>query len=266
MPTFPAAQASRTHPSAQTGRVAPAAQASRTFPSDSTESPPSYVGTKAGQTDGVDEYLTGGTPTLPNSGFSVSFWFKRNASSGTQTLVSRRTTGTNAWQVYTSAGPYIIASWNASGGNASTSSVAFTSGAWTHVGVRYDLNGSLPRVTLFVNGAQVATATAAAGTAVAVTATVNIGRQATNNQFLNGNICDVALWDVSLSDAQFLAMYNGGTRTDPESASGETAVSLWAFQATDDMTGTTGSIDNLSGGTDATPINTESGDLVAGPP
>lgn len=225
-----------------------------------------YAGTKAGALDGVDEVLVGPSQTFSTSaGFGVSFWVKRNDGSGTEYLFHHRNSSSKYLVVYSTA-LKITATFasTASIGGETTGNV-LTAGQWAHIAVSVD-KPSTHRIRLWVDGVLVQTWTGSV-TDTSFASTFTLGRQFTPaTLYLNGRICDVAIWDTSLTDANVEDMYNGGVRGDPEALSGLTARALWAFQSTDDMTGTTGSIADIKGGSPLVPYNTESGDLVDGPP
>lgn len=270
MPTFPAAQASRTHPSAQTGRVAPAAMADRlwplaqpgrSFPPQEGDEPPAYVGTKAASLDGVDEYLTcASPPPHPDTGFSVSFWVYQVSSVASAVFATQYTSASNFWRAAVNGGNLQFR-WQTS--TQINNAVAISTGAWTHFVAVFAGTSGARTLDLYKNGTP-NTQTTGTGTTPTNNGAVFVGCSGTVGSFNNIRMCDVALWNTALSAGDAAALYGGGLRTDPRSV-GSGPSALWAFTATDDMTGTTGSVADLQGGTAFTPINTESGDLVAGP-
>lgn len=222
---------------------------------------PPYVGTKAGQTDGVDEYLTGPSQSLnAATGFSYSFWGKRNDAVGTEYVWQVRQTGTIQFHVQWLAGGTFNVTYTGAGG---TTSSGVTIGDWAQITISVDKPAD-KRVRVWINGTLALTSTGATGSDT-VAAAINVGRASTGSNYLNGLVCDIARWSTVLEEADAVALYNSGVRGDPEVLTGKTAAALWAFTATDNMTGTSGSIADLKGGTALTPFNTESGDLVAGP-
>lgn len=223
MPTFPAAQASRTHPSAQAGRVAPAAQASRTFPSDST-APPPYIGTKAGQLDGVDEYLFGPSQTINTVAVAVSCWFYVANTTGEKLLCHQRVSGTSYFSLYVNGATVSSDARRTAAAFTATTGAVVTAGQWHHaVACLDDAGGGTGRVRVWVDGTLQATQTGTIthGTMTSVTAYGRV--QQVPLWYLNGKIADIFWWDASLSDADVSAMWNGGDRGDPEALSGLTA-------------------------------------------
>lgn len=226
---------------------------------------PPYVGTKAAQLDGVDEYLTATVATTQNSGFAASCWVKRNDASGSEAVCQKRDNASNLWQLTISATGVVTATWTLSANiSAATSAGTYTTGTWAHIVMCCDTDSGSQRVRIWVNGTLAATATGTL-TLGSNNGILWLGRLSSGS-YLNGLLCDWFLWNVSLTNADVTAMYNGGTRGDPEALSGLTAIAAFPWQSTDSMTGTTGFVDNLKSAANATPFNTESGDLVDGPP
>lgn len=267
MPTFPSAQGSRIYPSEQTGRVVPAAQSGRTFPSDSTESPPSYVGDKAGQTDGVDEYLTGAAALINTTGVGFSCWFQSNNTTGEKVLVHLRASSSQYFSLFLDGTSVVGGVRRSTAEINATATSAVTAGQWHHAVVCADDAGSgNVRLRVWVDGSLRATTTTALthGTITGASAYGRIQQSAV--WYFAGKLCDCFWWNDVLSDADVTAMWNDGARGDPEALSGLTAARAYPFQSTDSMVSSSGSIEDIKGGTGLTPLNTESGDLVAGPP
>ena len=266
--TWPAA-ATRAFPNAAdrespvaADRESPAA-ADREWPPGGVTPPPPYVGTKAASLDGVDEYLTGPAQSLNSAtGFSYSFWFLRNDSVGTEQLLHIRQSASVYLTIQALATGTLSAVWQ--GFTGGTTSGGFTVGVWCQVVVTVDRPAN-NRVRVWVNGSLVRDDSVSASGGTTVSPTLNVARAATGGSYLNGKICDIARWSTPLDGTDATNLYNSGVRGNPEVLTGKTAAALWAFQATDNMTGTSGSIADLKGGTALTPFNTESGDLVAGP-
>ncbi len=227
--------------------------------------PAAYSGDRACSLDGVDELLVGPSLTLSTSaGFGVSMWAKRNDSSGSEFFFHLRNSSSKALSIYSTALKITttFASTTTIGGE--TTGNVLTAGQWAHIAVSVD-KPSNHRLRLWVDGVLVQTWTGTL-TDTSFASTFTVGRQfSPASIYLNGGVCDLAVWDASLTDANVEDMHNGGVRGDPEGLSGLTARALWAFRASDDMTGTTGSIADLKGGSPLVPTNTESGDLVVGP-
>lgn len=223
-----------------------------------------YAGTKAGALDGVDEYMLGPSKTLATSGFTVSFIAKRNDSSGAEFLFHHRQSSSKYLSIYANALKLNTTFANGASIGGETGANVLTAGAWAWIAVAVD-TPSNNRLRVWVDGVLVATYTGTV-TGGSNTSTFTLGRQFTPASiYLNGAMCDVAIWGSAWSDTDAANWYNGGVRGDPEALTGLTAQALWAFQSTDNMTGTSGSIADLKGGAAVVPYNTESGDLVAGP-
>lgn len=229
-----------------------------------TAAPAAYVGTKAGQTDGVDEVMTGPSKTLSTTGFTVTFIAKRNDGSGAEFLFHHRQTSSKYLAIYADALKLVTTFANGASIGGTTASNVLTAGQWAWIAVAFD-KPSTHRLRVWVNGTLVATYTGTV-TDGSNTSTFTLARQFTPASiFLNGAICEVGIWSDVWSDADNVAWYNSGVRDDPEALTGKTATALWPFQSTDSMVGTSGSIADIKGGAAIVPTNTEAGDLVAGP-
>lgn len=263
MPTFPAAQASRIWPSSQTGRVAPASQSGRTFPARFAGST-AYAGTKAGQLDGVDERLRCAVPVgVPDTNFSVSLWLKVVSSIGSAVYATGYAAGSNYWRFSQNGATTVNFRWQVTGDGLNANMTGATVGVWMHYVAVCTGTAGARQITYYRNGGS-AVYGYGAGTPVANTGNVYVGCSGLVGSFSNIEICDLATWNKALSGAEVASLYNSGTRLDPRTVAGG-PTQLWAFTATDDMTGTTGSVADLIGGNPLIPTNTESGDLVAGP-
>jgi len=120
-------------------------------------------------------------------------------------------------------------------------------------------------LTPYSNGTA-GTAGTNANAAIANTGALSIGSTTTPGNYASMTIADLCIWDRVLSAAQVSELYNAGLRRDPRTITGGGPIALYAFQSSDNMTGGTGSVEDLIGGRNLTPTNTESGDLVDGPP
>lgn len=257
--TWPAA-ATREWPNAA-DRESPAA-AAREWPTSGPTPPPPYPGTKAGQTDGVDEYLTcASPPSHPDTGFSVSFWAYQISSIASAVFVTQYTGAANFWRAAVNGGN-IQFRWTSS--TSLNNNVAISTGAWTHFVAVFSGTAGSRTVDVYKNGVP-NTQSTGAGTTPTNNGAVFVGCSGTVSLFNNIRMCDVALWGSALSAGDATSLYNGGLRKDPRTV-GSGPAALWAFTSDDDMTGTTGSVADLLGGNPLVPINTESGDLVDGPP
>lgn len=226
----------------------------------------SYVGNRAASLDGVDEYLVGPSQTINTTAVAVSCWFLADNTTGEKVLCHHRLGGTQYFSLYLNGATVNSDARRTSSVFTATTAAVVTAGQWHHaVACLDDAGGGTGRLRVWVDGVLEATRTGAIAHG-SITGGVAYGRvQQSFLWYLNGKIADIFWWDVSLSDADVAAMWNGGSRCDPEAASGLTAARGFPFAATDDMTGTTGSVADIKGGSPLVPTNTESGDLVAGP-
>lgn len=217
-----------------------------------------YVGTKAGQLDGVDEYINLGavfSGTSSGDPFTIAFWFKTPTVTDNDFILGGNSTVTCPSAQVTAGYLYVRSEL----GNRRTASAVSTN-TWYHVVYRSTSAAASP--TIYLNGA------ASNGTTGGIAPTriaedLNLGRGA--GYYFNGTVCDLAIWTgEAISDAEAVEAYNAGARFDMRTMSNPPD-HWWPFGAADDMTGTTGNIDDKIGAMDGTPYNTESGDLVAGP-
>lgn len=210
-------------------------------------------------------------PAFPVEGWSATCWVKTEGGTGTSEhgLVGRWVDDNNRWwvQLQPTVGGGTTTLVLRSGGAAYTAPNASglpTPGNWINVGV------TVRRVAgqFFADVSNNGTVGTAAGSATFAAADVDAAalQIGTNGKlaayyWLDGNICDVALWGAPLEPGELASLYNNGTRANPGTRTPLTPVALWPVLSTDDATGTTGSIAELISGDDATPYNTTSADL-----
>lgn len=229
-----------------------------------TSYPP--AGTKAGQLDGVNDYLDGPVTTVdPATGYGFSGWAQLAKVTGDQVIVHVRQSSSIQTAIYVTADK-VTAYVQRTAMIQATSASLLTVGTWFHFAFSVDVYSGSNRVRVWLNGTLVATAT---GTLAAGTISGGSGIGRVDNAatwFLYGKLSDLVWWSVSLTDANVLAMYNGGARTNQEAASGLTAARYWPFKSTDSMAGGSGTIADIKGGASLAAIGTVAGDLVDGPP
>jgi len=190
--------------------------------------------------DGVDDYVTIGTPTnLKITGdVSVSAWVK-TSSSATMILFS----GFDKWGLYFVSGKIRFNFRNASDAfKYVESSGTINDGNWHHVlGVNDQTN-----LKIYVDGSLSASNTDGSAGIVG-TSDTRIGARWNNSLYMSGNIDEVAIWNNDQS-ANASTIYNSGTPNDLTSLS---PLAWWRFE---EGSGTTAA-DSGTGGNTGTLVN-----------
>ena len=172
--------------------------------------------------DGSNDYVTvpaHSTLIQGQDNFTISLWLNPDSLSGTQRFVSQ-------WNSSQSDGATIIIQVDSSGyvtfysrtdanqSNTITSSSTIPSGSWSHVAVVFYLDGSQHKAKMYIDGSVVASGNFdnnirdnASGTPL------NLGRQASGSEYLNGKIDQVLIYDSELSSSEISSLYNSGSGT-----------------------------------------------------
>jgi hypothetical protein len=213
---------------------------------------PSFSNTKSLDFDGVDDYVTIGTPTnLKITGnVSVSAWVK-TTSSNTMILFS----GFDKWGLYFVSGKIRFNFRNASDAfKYVESSGTINDGNWHHVlGVNDQTN-----LKIYVDGSLSGSNTDGSAGIVG-TSDTRIGARYNNSLYISGNIDEVAIWNNDQS-ANASSIYNSGT---PLSLSSYSPLAWYRMGDGDTFPTLT---DNGSGGNNGTMTNMVSGDIVTDTP
>ena len=177
----------------------------------STPTPPSAVTNSAKFVSASSQYLSHADATGINVAgidFSIQVWFY--VTNSTRTFASKNTGafGSREYSIdYTfgSGGSNPVQWTTASSGATSTGNV--TINAWHHFVVTY--NATSNALTIYIDGASAATATAANDPAG--TSTLHIGANSTPGGYLDGNLCLYGTWrNRILSASDVTALYNSG--------------------------------------------------------
>ncbi len=177
------------------------------------------------QFNGVDAAVTTGVPLLDGlEQFSMAGWLNFTAAQANRTGIF----GQNDVVEFAFSSAPTIELWNPTGGAISTASAPAGGGTWKHIAVTADSTGR----RIYIGGVLVASGSV--GTPTAVTGgSFNIGgagiADAANNWF-NGSIDDVAVWNQSLS-ATFISQLASRTLT-PLPSTGEFGISSFNFNQT----------------------------------
>ena len=160
--------------------------------------------------DGVDDYLNLGDSNdfsfgdgSTDSPFSVSMWVKLNATA-TQAFFVKGSSSDKEYQILSGANEKLrIRLYDEStGGHIQTQVDALlTTGSWNHYVFTYDGSSDKSGLKIYVNASLVAQTTNNTGTYTAMentTSALRIASSEQNSFYLNGDIDEVALFDIEL--------------------------------------------------------------------
>ena len=138
----------------------------------------------------------------------------------------------------------------------------FVVGEWFHALLTYDSNN----LFMYMNGQLLNNPSNVSGNITKQNSGVAIGARGDQALQFNGNVDEVRLWDRYLTPDEVDAEYNNGCPADPTYP--VDLLSHWPIESSigDDGTGTTGVLQDVIGGVDAIPVNTEASDLEAEAP
>ena len=147
------------------------------------------------------------------SAITISAWFKQAVGGGTlQQLIAEDTTGgtTRNWGIIIVSKKPNFQIWNASGGIAQpVAPTALTEGTWHHIVCTADGTTSANGVKMYINGSQVAQATAAATGIRNSSVPLRIGTTSgTPSYHFDGDIDEVAIWNKALALEDVQTIYN----------------------------------------------------------
>tara|TARA_R100000329_G_scaffold17001_1_gene17271 strand:+ start:1966 stop:2685 length:720 start_codon:yes stop_codon:yes gene_type:complete len=222
----------------------------------------SFSNTKSLEFDGVDDFVDFGNPTsLQITGdLTISAWLKTSMSN-TGFVISKDAlhSGRNYALVVvdvsgTLRARFFIVKSN-SLVNVTSTTIDVGDNNWHHiVGINDGSN-----LKIYVDGNLEATNAGAGGTIDNDSVDFEIGRRGDNNQFYNGHIDEVAVWNSDQS-SNVATIYNSGSPADLTSLS---PVSWWRNGDGDTFPTLT---DNGSGSNNGTMTNMTSGDIVTDVP
>ena len=176
--------------------------------------------------DGVDDYLQIGDQNIfsfgngtTDSPFSFSYWIKpQSVAAGTGVFGKYSSGSIREYSIMFSYNNLRIRLQDVVNGGHITlgSAQPLTVNVWHHIVMTYDGSGNDDGLTIYVNGSIPGQSTASSGTYVAMSNTAadfTIGAfQQTN--FYEGNMDEFSVFNIELTAAQILAIYNAGTPTD----------------------------------------------------
>ena len=201
-----------------------------------TDISPSFVNTYSLNFDGVDDYVTIGDDSIfsfgngtTDSPFSVSLWARFNTVSSSIGLMGKDSGGADAeYQLRLGYNNFRISLIDNVTGGSITKSLdqAFSTGIWYHLVCTYNGSGSNTGLKIYQNASIPAQTNGTAGTYVAMSDTAaDLTMGVTDGAtFMDGNLDEVTMFDIELSAAQVLAIYNLGT---PKSEASHTGLIGW---------------------------------------
>jgi len=167
---------------------------------------PQVIAERSIQFDGVQDYIdVGDHKDLNPTEFTVSAWIKRiNDSRGVSILSKRDGFYSEGYDFGIANNRRLEMSWNA-GFESITSSIRIPEDTWHHVAVIFD-NGT---ANLYIDGALDATETGLANpTATTQSFIIAAAGKTSTTDFFEGNIDEVRIWDVALTEDQLRYIMN----------------------------------------------------------
>jgi len=189
--------------------------------------------------DGSDDYMDANATTATEwnnligsssvggtKPYSMSVWIYVNTWSSNDTVIAIGRTG--AWtgreiRLYDGGGGSLgLRAFLGGSGNYKSSATAMVTGQWYHIVVTYsgmaaEYDGTVILPDIYVNGVDdgdAGTANSLSDVRDIATDPLQLGISAYNNYF-DGYMCDVAIYNKELSSAEVTTLYNGGVRNNP---------------------------------------------------
>ena len=197
-----------------------------------TDIAPSFSNVYSLNFDGVDDYLQLGDQNIfsfgngtTDSPFSISYWIKpQTVAAGTGIFGKESSVSTREYSAMFSYNNVRIRLWdNVNGGHLTLGSAnPLSVNVWHHIVMTYDGSGNDTGLKIYVNASIPAQSTASSGTYVAMSNTAadfTIGA-VFGSYFYEGNMDEFSMFNIELTAAQVLAIYNAGTPTNLTSHDG----------------------------------------------
>lgn len=153
--------------------------------------------------DGIQDYIDVGNYKNLNSSFTISAWINRKNTD--QSILSKRDAAyTNGYDLRITNSGKVEMSWNG-GIEVITSSTTIPSNKWHHIAVNYNSG----KANLYIDGILDNTTS---GLANPITTTesfiIAAGGKSGTNDFFEGNIDEVRIWDIALTEDQLHYIMN----------------------------------------------------------
>lgn len=220
--------------------------------------------------DGVDDYVEvpdDASLRFDTGDFTISAWVKRGEDDAAHYLVSKYQSFLNGWALIISGNNLVQlmlrGSWFSYA--AVTSSSEITGNSWHHIVATADRDGN---GQIYIDGSADGSAVDISGITMDTTSVVRFGTEYIGFTFFNGNMDEVAIWDVALDSDAVSAIYNSGTPIALDSDSGDYDNSgdlqgWWRMGEGDTYPTIT---DNSTNSNDGTMTNMASDDIVGDTP
>jgi len=222
--------------------------------------------------DGVDDYLNLGDSSdfsfgdgSTDSPFSVSMWVKLN--DGTRQPFFVKAATNKEYHLMTGASDVLRFRLydNINGGYLNTQmNSTISTGSWVYYTFTYDGSGSQTGLNIYLDGSLASQTQVYSGSYTAMSNTteeLRVGSSEMNSFYLDGDIDEVALFDIELSSSQITDIYNSGTPTDLSDHTGLTGYWRMGDGATFPTIP-----DKSSNSNDGTMTNMASGDITTDVP
>lgn len=181
---------------------------------------PALLNTLSTSFDGIDDFVSFGNAFLydRSTQFSMAFWIKPNNLATQQCIYSKVTPDTNVYgfsiQINTSGRVMLQARASGSLILWTDTSLSVTAGVWNYVVVTYAGGSNLDGFRVYINGTQ-----AAAPGSTALSGSWLSGQQSLLGSrngifYYSGYMDEVSIWSKSLTQAEVVEAYNGGSPTD----------------------------------------------------
>jgi hypothetical protein len=223
--------------------------------------------------DGVDDYIDCGDSNdfsfgdgSTDSSFSISMWVKLNDPSQ-QPFCAKAGSSTKEYHIlsgHTDKLRFRLYDQSTNAYIQCQLDDVVSTGSWVYYTFTYDGSGSQTGITIYKDGSSPTQTQTSSGTYTAMentTSALRIASSEMNSFYLDGDIDEVALFNIELSSAQVTDIYNSGTPTDLSSHTG--LVGYWRMG--DGATSPT-IPDDSSNSNDGTMTNMVSGDITTAVP
>jgi len=163
--------------------------------------------------DGTDDYINIPHNSVFNitGSITISAWFKLDSNSQYMTFLSKRASGSVAFQFYntlTGAGYDGNLRFAPGDGSAYAGNSQIPTGSWNHGAIVVDNNS----YTFYLNGNVDGTGSFTLNTTNS--ADLTIGRLGDTSNYGDGNVDEVAIFNTALSSSDITAIYNSGLPAD----------------------------------------------------